>query len=333
MLAHLGLSWFYLPYSQYIGVFLPIFFFVSGAVAYNSASRNLDKKHTFLLRYITLIVPFLLFTWPYLFNEKYLTEFNLYELVTLLTAWPDRAIYSFPIKQIWFINALIMMFFMTHHIFRAGIKNRIWIIFPFIASVVYLFIAEGSDLPKFYRDFYIVRKLDYPNQLHQVLSLFNYYLFGAVYYSFQKVFKKLNSVLTVIFGFICAMLIFNVETPENMRSYFFERNLYFTSFSYFVLFFVMGIQPYVKSFIYQPVTYKLFKKLSDNSYALFLLHTALLFAVEKLFHLESLSNSPLLAVARIIIVISLSLMLAPFFTRLSHFVLSNTKSLITERNL
>lgn len=36
LLVHLGLGWFWPPYSTYIGIFFPLLFFASGAVSYNS---------------------------------------------------------------------------------------------------------------------------------------------------------------------------------------------------------------------------------------------------------------------------------------------------------
>jgi len=58
VLVHLGLSWFYPPYSQYVSIFLPVLFFVSGAVSYYSFLRSKAVVVYLIKRLSLILVPF-----------------------------------------------------------------------------------------------------------------------------------------------------------------------------------------------------------------------------------------------------------------------------------
>ena len=62
VLAHLGLSWFFSPYSQYIGILFPVLFFVSGAVSFYSFSRASGIIEYLIKRLVLVLTPFYLFS-------------------------------------------------------------------------------------------------------------------------------------------------------------------------------------------------------------------------------------------------------------------------------
>lgn len=333
MLAHLGLSWFYPPYSQYIGIFLPIFFFVSGAVYYNSIANNRKRSYAFLNRYIVLTLPFFIFTLPYIFNESLLTGFDVITVISFLLAWPDLSIYPFNMKQLWFINALIIMFFASHYLFKASKQRGRFILLAYVISLFYIAYSDGKNLPHFYAQFDWIRALNMPNQLHQILSLFNFYLAGALYYIYKPVAQNINRIILIPIAILCGFMYLGLDDGIQMKRFLFERNLYFTAFSYWALSLTLFLQPYLKALVYQRQVFSFFNLLSQNSYSLFLIHTAILFAVEHLFSLHTLTDSPLLAILRLVIVIALSCFLAPYFTALCNQAVNSAKFKLTRREL
>ena len=117
MLVHLGLSWFYPPWSYYIGIFLPILFFVSGAVSFQN---YLNKPFGVFLfkRIIGLWIPFFLLTIPVvlIFSSRNLSV-DTVSLTRWLLLWPPQSLFPFPIGQIWFINVLLLMVVISALIF------------------------------------------------------------------------------------------------------------------------------------------------------------------------------------------------------------------------
>lgn len=60
VLVHLGLSWFFSPYSDFIHAFMPLLFFVSGAVSYNSYLRSNSLSVYLFKRLSSIYIPYIL---------------------------------------------------------------------------------------------------------------------------------------------------------------------------------------------------------------------------------------------------------------------------------
>ncbi|MFT5924294.1 MAG: hypothetical protein ACI9LE_001293 [Paraglaciecola sp.] len=147
MLAHLGLSRFFIPYSQYISILLPVFFFVSGAVSFNSVLNSKNKPYYFVNRYIALITLFLVFLFPFLLllilNEHTLTGYGVFKWPL---DWPSRGSYPIDMRQLWFINALILMFFISYPIFKLSRESLKPLVIVFFVSLIYIPLAEQQNL-------------------------------------------------------------------------------------------------------------------------------------------------------------------------------------------
>lgn len=322
MLAHLGLSWFFPPYSQYISIFLPVFFFVSGAVSYNSILSKSDKKYYFINRYLSLIIPFVLFSFPFIiYTYIYSSNINIYEMVKYFIAWPSRSTYPFDMRQLWFINALILMFLISYPIFKLAVKSSNVLIVAFIISVIYIPFAEHIKIINIYRQVELIRLLDLPMQLHQTLSLINYYFLGALFFQ-TKFFSQKNLIILSSFVFILSVLLhLNIKSFDHLKVFFFERGTYFTSLSYLTIFLVMFFKIQLLALLNKLYFIKMFLlKLSQNSYALFLLHTPMIFIFEKYIGLDNLGNAPILALIKMAGVIFVCYLISPLFTKISYLV-------------
>jgi hypothetical protein len=190
-----------MTYSQYISIILPVFFFVSGAVSFNSVLNSKSKPYYFVNRYIALITPFLVFLFPFLLllilNED---TFNGYEVIKWLLAWPSRGSYLFDMRQLWFINALILMFFISYPIFKLYRKSLKPLVIVFFVSLIYIPLAEQQNLINSWKQVDILRQLDLPMQMHQVFSLINYFFFGALFYQIA-IFTKETPNYSLLYKF------------------------------------------------------------------------------------------------------------------------------------
>lgn len=325
MLAHLGLSWFFVPYSQYISVILPVFFFVSGAVAFNSVLNSNNRPYYFINRYISLITPFLIFSVPFLVVNLINTiNFNIFEIVKFFIAWPSRGTYPFDMRQLWFINALILMFLISYPIFKYSKSNLSPLILAFTLSILYVPIAEYQSLVGYWRQIDILIKFDLPMQIHQVFSLMNYYFFGALAYQTLFVRKRKPLIVLSAFCFIGALFLhLEIDSFKSMKTFFFERNMYFTLLSYFVIFLLLLLKSYILKFIDKLSFLNwFFMSLSRNSYALFLIHTPIIFLFEKHFGFENLGDQPVLAFVKMAGVVTVSILVAPYLTSFNNKIIN-----------
>lgn len=138
MLVHLGLSWFYPPYSYYIGIFFPLLFFISGVVSYGSFKRSSNAAEFFAKRIISILIPFYLFFIIILFLS-YLEGENLFSSYKDVISWiflrPDQSKVFFPIGQIWFIHVLFWITILSIPIYCLSRTNNKIIIFTIALSL------------------------------------------------------------------------------------------------------------------------------------------------------------------------------------------------------
>lgn len=316
MLMHLGLSWFYLPYSQYTGVVVPLFFFVSGAAAFNSLRASPDRPYYFLNRYLSLIIPFLIFGLPFFallfFSDK---SWSLYEGVKWLIAWPSRGVFPFDMRQLWFICALILMFIVSYPILKLAVKKLNVLIAAFGVSLIYVVAAEQWNWVSIYYDIDLLDKLDLPMQVHQVFALFNFYLFGALIYQLPSI--KVKTWFLVLIPVISVAIYFHFEIRSfsNLKVLFFERGIYFTLISYvFILAILLGKRAILALVVKFSWLEKLLLNASKHSYSLFLVHTPMIFIFERHLGLNELSGQVQLALIKMAGVVALSFLVAPYLT-------------------
>jgi peptidoglycan/LPS O-acetylase OafA/YrhL len=103
-----------------------------------------------------------------------------------------------------------------------------------------------------------------------------------------------------------------------MKVFFFERNTYFTALSYLTIFILLIFRDQIINLLDRIVSFdRLFMSLSKNSYALFLIHTSITFALEKYLERNNLSPQAILAVVKMRGVVVVSVLLAPCLTTIN----------------
>ena len=319
MLGHLGLFWFYPPYSWYIGAFFPILFFVSGAVSYNSYRKSGSVWVYLVKRYLSIAVPFYLFiALLALISIISSTNFSTsLSLMRWLFMWPEWGGIEIPIGQIWFINALLIISLFSSVAFPV-FHQRPLCLPVFIGGSLIAIIASGHfELrDRFVEDLSSVFGI-YSSQMWAIVNLSVFYFLGAFYYSAEiSDLRGATLISTMLAGIMIVVMIVVWHVEADFQSHAIKRSPFYVCVSLFALFAVLAMKPLyflLKDYI-RPIRWILSYS-SKHSYAIFLWHTVVLFAVEKTLNMENLSDNLGLAIVRLVLVSAITLAIAPLFTR------------------
>jgi peptidoglycan/LPS O-acetylase OafA/YrhL len=139
--GHIGGFWVFRPYSEFLHVFVPIFFFLSGAVSYFSYLRSQTTWEYLQKRLFGLLVPYylvcVLSLTVYAASHAAAPAFSLEKLFSWLTIRPTRDIMGFRITQVWFLHTLFVIsvlspaYFWLYH-------NKPWLLWLLLAIPVTL---------------------------------------------------------------------------------------------------------------------------------------------------------------------------------------------------
>lgn len=334
MMMHLGLSWFYPPYSQYIGIFFPVLFFVSGAASHNSftthgnAPLHLIRRttDTVLPYYIFMLIIFLLGIFD---GRLLITDWR--EAVNWLLISPTQSSIDYPIGQIWFIKTVLFIHIMMTPIFVAA-KDRDWLLpIILILSLTLNFLNETFPIKSFIENAPLMNFVD-TYSLWNALTLSACYLAGATYFVGNFHVEKKLFPLFVAFLALTFLAFYMSNFDTNYYYHYDNKSAFYVCLSILILisllFFKNKIIIFIQKFSFVE---RLLIYCNKHSYALFLLHTVVLYYVEQTLSWQDLSDRPLLAVLRLLIVIMLTMVIAPPF---SYVIKNATKHLkkITEGN-
>ncbi len=119
--GHVGGFWFYRPWTEFLHVFVPMFFFISGAVSYNGFLRKPSVTQYLSKRIIGLIAPYYcictIALFVFLMQHANLPKFNLSNLIRWATITPNNSIMPFPLGQVWFLHTLLVISLVSPLIF------------------------------------------------------------------------------------------------------------------------------------------------------------------------------------------------------------------------
>jgi len=323
MLVHLGLSWFYPPFSYYIGVFLPILFFVSGAVSFENYLRKPFGIY-FTKRITGLWIPFFQLAVPVvlIFSARQLKA-DPASLVSWFLLWPDRSLFPFPIAQIWFINVLLLLVIISAPIFPFLYRSRTTWFAAGLACYCFLtLIFNSSDVVSVFSASQIVTALRLPKQLHQTFALAQFFFLGALYYKkpnqVPKIFLAVLCLITLLPGLYLSCL---NSGCKNVPAAIDGRSANYILLAYAVIFALLLGRDMLLHLINRITLFKsLLLFASRNSYSLFLLHPLVLFLIERGLNMKNLSGNYLLAIIRLILVVSITMFLSIPYSALTRLI-------------
>ncbi|MDG1734047.1 MAG: acyltransferase [Thalassotalea sp.] len=308
MLGHLGLLWFYMPYSSWIGLLLPVLFFVSGLVSYHCYLRYASLTDYLYKRSIGIYLPYLIVALAILLVSLFIPQWDVGNFTRWLLIRPDTKELPFELGQVWFLRVLIIIVFLSAFIF--ALKNK-GIYFAILLSLVVIVINSIIDVRNFFDVFSI--------NFYLVFSNLYFFLLGSSFllilkYDVLKILKYIAIISLIVFIFC---LFFWGYTNLNPL----KRNPELTYVSGATC--LIAALMYYMHFVYRMCNqFKLIKAVlnfcSNNSYSLFLLHTIVLGLSELIIFTEPLTGNHKMAMLKLILVLIGTAILAPPLTRLTR---------------
>lgn len=307
VLVHLGLSWFFPPYSQFVLVFLPILFFVSGAASYNMYLKAGSTRDFGLRRIIGIYLPYALiaFTAISIYTVAYYPTYRLEtsSLIKWLTINPSSDDMPYPMGQIWFLRALIVIIFMSLVIFPLTKYNPHTLLAPVLLSIA---LGAAQSFTSIH-NYFIVNGFN----LYQPLVNAGFFFLGAYIFHFDKLPVKalaISSGALLISGFIFRS-IFSIELDVSESSY--APNIYYLTLANSAIFLTLSLKSFIQYILDRArLLDSIALAYSKHAYSVFMTHSLMIYATEILFGWENVMEQPIIALLKIIFVMLSSLFIS-----------------------
>jgi peptidoglycan/LPS O-acetylase OafA/YrhL len=318
VMVHLGLSWFFLPYSSYVGLLLPILFFVSGAATYFSFLRSSSAVEYLLKRLMSIYIPFLslgFFIYIYTVIDTG-PVFSVAVLWDWLLIYPRNGYLPFELGQVWYLQALVIVMIAALPFFILSRKYK-WVLFlPLALSMGLMCVNVFIDMQSLLK----VNRIDF----YQGFANTFFFFLGGVYFSYEDRIQKQSFVFLSVFT---ALLFFVFVYILNDSDYALGMHMESPDILY-----LCGFLSLFSIFLHQKKNIvsvleriwplkQLFLYCSNHSYSIYLLHTLVIMLLENYAGLDHLTGMYALAILKMILVIVVTLLIAPVFTRVNREIL------------
>jgi len=330
ILAHLGLSWFYQPYSSYVGMFLPPLFGISGAVTLYSYYRSDSAMKFIIKRLVTLLTTYyvvVLFGYLFDFISGDNIKFNVINFL-IVNLSPSES--PFHISQIWFLRSLVVITIIGLPALILSKNNINYLLIPIVVSFLITLFAFYFDFEKlFFLKFENIRQVN----LYQPIICMGFFFQGAWMFA-SKIYKniRLNFLLFFILLFFALLWVrFNALSMKlGDHSYYIELYFYLLGLSAFFL--LMSVRK-MYSFVLDKFTIlnKILLFFNKHAFAIFLIHSFCIEISETKLNLIHVSGNLKLLPVKIIFVIVLSSLLAIPLTFVSKAIANKFLSIISCR--
>ena len=318
VLAHLGLSWIFPPYSEFVMALLPILFFVSGAVSFFSFRRASSSGFFLLRRALMLTIPvYVLAVIGGAVRAVMAGSVESFEWIYVLS-WlllnPGAHMMPFELGQIWFLRALLIITFLAIPVFVAARRSDHALLVPVLLSTILVTLQLFHDIAdSFYRGGF---------NFYQPLANMGFFFFGAWYFA-----QRARGVDRVSWLITAGLLGLSVATgsvvhPDvGLADHTYSPNLYYVAASYFAICLAVRLQPVIEIAVGRFTWVErgtLF--FSRHAFSVYLLHSFVLIVSERSFGLVDVMGDPIRAATKVGFVVVGSMVAAIPLTWLSRLV-------------
>ncbi|MBQ1783468.1 MAG: acyltransferase [Gammaproteobacteria bacterium] len=316
VLGHLGLFWLFPPYSEFFHALLPLLFFVSGAVSYGSYLRSTSNGSYLYRRMISIATPYYAIIAIAVIGGLALNQQASLpmpdSLLRLILIIPKNGDLFFPIGQVWFIHAMIVIVVLSLPFFILSKASRKWLLPPIVISLL-LGAAEFSS--SIYRELFLAG-----HNMYQPIANAGFFFLGALYITYTNHPKMLRTALTA--ALFCALgaaaLPYSFQIEIGLASHSYAPDIYYLLCSFFAVATIIAMRNIILSVLYRLTYIRLFLDYtSTHAYSIFMTHSFFIFACEKWLGLLSVKESPITAATKIALVVGASWMTAPIATALT----------------
>lgn len=314
VLVHLGLSWVFTPYSEFFHNLLPVLFFVSGAVSFYSYSRSPGINMYMLKRLLSILGPyfviaFLVILGNVVFFQDY---FSLDGVVRWVSIIPGNQDAPFPVGQIWFIHAMVIIVITSFPIFAISKNSTTPLALCVLFSLALSVLHQVFDVDNY---LYV-----YGHNTYQGLVSLGFFALGAIYVTNGCNFsRKWLALIVFVSVFVCFFNVLYLGEDINMANHSFAPDTYYLMASYgaisLVIIFKSSIMYVLNKF---SVVDRMVLFFSKHAYSVFIVHSFAIYILEDYFDLIDVMSNPMLAALKIVLVFVISGLISIPITWLSN---------------
>ncbi|MBA6256284.1 MULTISPECIES: acyltransferase family protein [unclassified Colwellia] len=318
VLAHLGLSWFFLPYSSYVNAFFPSLFMISGIVTYYSFLRAKNSVHFISNRLIRLYTPYLIivllaFILIFLLHPTLnVNIFNFFDVLTMNMSIENE---PYPISQVWFLRTLVFITLLTLPIFILSSRSAHWLLLPVLVSIILSIGHTNSNIGSM---FLIKFKGINEINLYQPLASMGYYAWGAWLYATNKFSNnKFQAIIIVICSINILIIYLNTDLDINLANHAYYQDIYYMTVAFLAISLLLILRPILQyAFSIQVISrFLLFS--NYHAFTIFLVHTFFIQISETYFGWISIADDPKIIIYKISFVILASCLVSIPLSKIS----------------
>jgi len=316
VLGHLGLFWIYRPYSEFFHALLPLLFFVSGAVSFGSFLRSSSVANYLLRRLIGILTPYyvliaLVYGLYLGWNGQFPPSASGESLWRVLFITPMKADTPFPLGQVWYLHALVIITFLALPFFHWARSSIGCLLLPILASLALTALQFVVDSDH--------RFVWFGHNFYQAFANASFFFFGALYIQTLERWQWQRLLPALCLALLVAMILLVrlSKTPVGLAHHSYAPDLYYVGCAYIALTLLLALRLWLIRALDGVQWLKRFLLYtSKHAYSIFLIHSFFIFAAEEWLGLMNVAQAPLLALAKIALVLSASFAAAPLLTHL-----------------
>ena len=332
VLGHVGGFWFWRPWSEFLHVSVPVFFFVSGAVSYNSFLQGKSLSLYIKKRVTGLIIPYycicFLALLVYLVLTKRLPKFSLGYFLDWLTITPGNKIMPFPLGQVWFLHTLLIIPIISPVFFFLYQKRSFLFPLFLVCSVLVSFIQMKSNIsPTF---------MVAGHNLFEPLVHSLFFCLGFLILDLPKLHSASFSITAggVFLGLsVFLVKILNLNPDYGFHT--FPPDFYYVAGSLCTIWALVSLQDCIMK-VYRrfPLVHGPVRFLFRHTFAIYLLHTFGIFLAEEVFGLAHPEHKDIIyGVFKLFIVLGITFSISLLFTKVSSLITELVLRLMSRRTL
>ncbi|MCP4747057.1 MAG: acyltransferase [Desulfobacteraceae bacterium] len=319
--GHVGGFWAYKPYSGFLHVVVPVFFFLSGSVSLFSYNRSENFLDYYTKRFIGLLIPYYLLLFflliVFICINRQIPSMDIRSIMRCIQITPPDNFLSFQIGHVWFLHTLFFIALISPLYFFLYYKNE-----PFlIVILLFLLIVSGiqlfSDIDNY---FYLMQ-----HNLYKPLVHSSFYIFGIIYFGSNR-FKNLKFLVNVfIIGIgLSVFFVYSLNLNIDYAFHTFAPDLYYVAGSFSAIAVILILKKYIVLFIKSnSIIEKIIKFCHEHTFSIFLLHKFSIYLSETIGGLVNPQEKTIkYGIIKFAAVIIITCILAVPFSKLSKAITS-----------
>lgn len=329
--GHVGGFWIYPPWSEFLHVFVPIFFFISGIVSYNGFLKSQSIGQYLAKRSIGLLVPYYLLCFIslslFILQNSRLPEFDIGNFLKWILLTPTNDIMPFPVGQVWFLHTLLCICLLSPLLFIVYKRNTLLFTAILSCSLAISAVQLKYDIAPFLC-------LAGHNFFKPLVHLI-FFCLGIIIIDTPRLRSPSVSTALAIACLVASVLL--VRAFKLNPDY--AQHTYFPDF-YYVAGSLCAIWVFLLA---QPLLMRLYKLLPSpihsgfnyvfrHTFAIYLLHSLAISFVEKQFNLVNPPHKTIsYGITKFLLVLLVTLTVAPLFSKASSRVSNQLLLLVARR--